>query len=110
MSPLKPQLRHCTLWMTWRSLWFDGEDMATLKEQTIWKGHTDAVWSVGKQTASGSGDQTVKLWNVASQTEFDYLRGHRSGVTAMAFLPDGQSLTSAAVDDAIRAWEVAGQR
>lgn len=49
MSPLKPQLRHCTLWMTWRSLWFDGEDMATLKEQTIWKGHTDAVWSVGER-------------------------------------------------------------
>ncbi len=51
----------------------------------------------GNLLATGSGDQTLKLWNVATQSEVATLRGHRSGVTAVVFAPDGKSFASAGV-------------
>ena len=67
------------------------------------------AFSTGGLLASGSGDQTIKLWNPESGAESATLRGHRSGVTAVAFAPNGKSLASAGVDDAIHIWDLATQ-
>jgi WD40 repeat protein len=45
------------------------------------EGHSNLVFSVafspdGKYLASGSGDNTVKLWSVESQREVTTLQGH----------------------------------
>jgi len=50
--------------------------VATGKIQATLKGHTGEVWSVafspdGKTLGSGSSDQTVKLWDVATGNKTD---------------------------------------
>ena len=67
---------------------------------TTLKGHTEFVSSVsfspdGKRIASGSGDNTIKLWDAATGEESLTLKGHTRGVTSVAFSPDGQRLASA---------------
>ena len=78
----------------------------------ILKGHTYGVTSVafspdGATLASGSGDNTVRLWDVATGAELRVLEGHTSCVTSVAFLPDGATLASGSRDNTVRLWEVA---
>src|SRR5947207_1864656 len=76
------------------------------------KGHTDRVRSVafsgdGKLLASGSVDQTVKLWDVATGKEKATLEGHLQAVRSVAFSKDDKLLASGSWDNSIRLWEVA---
>jgi WD40 repeat protein len=62
-------------------------------------GHNESVNSVafsphGKYLASGSRDNTVKLWSVESQKEITTLQGHRDSVWCVTFSPDGKYLAS----------------
>ena len=62
--------------------------------QTL-EGHLGAVRSVafapdGKQLASGSGDKTIKLWDVATGSLQRTLEGHSDSVWSVAFSPDGR--------------------
>jgi WD40 repeat protein len=62
------------------------------------KGHFDMVFSVawspdGRRLATGSGDNTVKVWDAASGEELLTLR-HGSAVWSVAFSPDGRRLMS----------------
>jgi WD40 repeat protein len=49
----------------------------------------------GKTLASGSGDNTVKLWDVTTHKEKATLKAHTLKVRSVSFSPDGKTLASA---------------
>ena len=59
----------------------------------------------GKMLASGSFDQTAKLWNVAGGSELHTLKSDSGYVISVAFSPDGKTLASA--DTTVKLWDVA---
>jgi len=77
------------------------------------KGHLDEVMCLdfhreGKLLASGSMDNTVGLWNVASDHCTPPLQGHPShaAVLSVSFSSDGRYFATCASDRTIRVWEV----
>ena len=75
-------------------------------------GHSNAVNSVafspdGEILASGSSDNTIILWDVATgQPIGEPLKGHSDFVTSVAFSPDGGMLVSGGSDKKIILWDV----
>jgi WD40 repeat protein len=59
----------------------------------------------GTYLASGCGDGTASLWNVAGTKEAAILRGHRNTVFSVAFSPDGKLLATAG-RSMIKLWDV----
>jgi WD40 repeat protein len=55
--------------------------------------------------ASGSRDNTIRLWDLNTHTETACLKGHTSEVTALTVLPDGR-LASGSHDNTIRLWDL----
>jgi len=74
------------------------------------EGHTHFVSSLAVladgRVASGSWDQTIRLWNPASGVCEATLDGHTSAVFALAVLADGR-LASGSADNTIRLWNPA---
>jgi WD40 repeat protein len=69
-------------------------------------GHEDPVRSVtispdGQTLASGSEDNTIKLWNVKTGDLLCTLSGHESSVSSVAISPDGQTVASGSFDNTI---------
>ncbi len=60
----------------------------------------------GQTLASGSGDSTIRLWDVRTGRELQRLKGHRNWINNVSFSPDGQTLASSSNDDTIRLWDV----
>jgi WD40 repeat protein len=58
----------------------------------------------GGRLASGSDDNTVRLWDAASGAQLACLRGHDGWVTSVAFDPTGRRLASQS-DDEMRVWD-----
>jgi WD40 repeat protein len=56
---------------------------------------------------SGSGDKTLKVWNLATGEEERTLTGHRNWVNAVAISPDGQRVVSASDDTTLEVWNLA---
>ena len=61
----------------------------------------------GKRLASASGDQTVRIWNLASGETVRTLKGHSSVVHVVGFSLDGRSLGSGSQDKTVALWDVA---
>ena len=79
------------------------------REVATLKGHRDRVWSVtfspdGKFLASGSWDNTVKVWEVGSWREVATLKGHEDRVYSVTFSPDGKFLASGSDDKTVKVW------
>src|SRR2546423_93079 len=75
-------------------------------------GHHGLVYSVafspdGRMVASGSRDQTVKLWDVARGKDAATLEGHTDRVKSVRFSPDGKALASGGWDRTVKLWDVA---
>ena len=79
-------------------------------------GHHDAILSIalspdGRLLATGSYDQTIRIWDLETGTERRTLTGHNGGVFGLSFRPDGKVLASASSDRTVKLWDVAtGQR
>ena len=73
--------------------------------------HQNSIASVtfspdGTTLASGSWDNTVKLWDVATRTNIATLEGHKRDVTSVSFSPDGTLLASGSADATVKLWDV----
>lgn len=72
----------------------------------LW-GVNDLAFSLdGRQLATASQDQTIKMWDTSTGQELKTLRGHTGGVGCVAFTPDSQRLVSSSNDQTIRIWDV----
>jgi WD40 repeat protein len=74
-------------------------------------GHSNWVWSVayspdGQTLASGSLDNTIKLWNVNTGNLLQTLKGHSELVNSVAYSPDGQTVASGSLDKTIKLWNI----
>ncbi|QLE43858.1 serine/threonine protein kinase [Nostoc sp. C052] len=74
-------------------------------------GHAWAVLTVafspdGQILATGSDDNTIKLWEVNTGQLIGTLVGHSWSVVAVAFTADGETLLSASCDKTVKLWRV----
>ncbi|BAY47719.1 hypothetical protein SAMD00079811_53380 [Scytonema sp. HK-05] len=75
------------------------------------EGHSSNVSSVAfssdrKTIASGSSDNTIKLWDVASGKLLNTLKGHSSEVLSVAFSSDGKTIASGSRDKTVILWNL----
>jgi WD40 repeat protein len=87
-------------------------DLSSLRflDKTL-TGHSDMVTSVvyspdGRYLASGSWDNTIKIWEVATGKELRTLTGHSIRVSSVVYSPDGRYLASGSGDKTIKIWRV----
>jgi WD40 repeat protein len=74
-------------------------------------GHADEITSLaftpdGKYVISSSLDNTVKVWDTASEILLHTLEGHSADVLCVAISPDGRFLASASGDRQIKVWNI----
>jgi WD40 repeat protein len=58
------------------------------------------------QPLPGAGDNSVRLWDVATGQELRRFNGHTNAVLSVAFAPNGKRAVSAGFDNCVRVWDV----
>ncbi|MBI2438167.1 MAG: protein kinase [Lentisphaerae bacterium] len=61
----------------------------------------------GRFVLSGSNDDTLRLWDVATGQCLRTFEGHTDWVESIAYSPDGRFVLSGSADDTLRLWDVA---
>jgi WD40 repeat protein/serine/threonine protein kinase len=64
----------------------------------------------GKRMATGSADQTIKIWDLAENRVLCTLVGHEGFVTSVRLSDDGRQCFSAGADHTVRVWDVDAER
>ena len=85
-------------------LWYAG-----FTRKSILKGHRGRISALAfssdsRTLASGSFDQTIRLWDIETDAHKMTLTGHTKRIESLAFSPDGNTLASASADGTVRLW------
>ena len=88
--------------------------LSKIRERHTFTGHTDLVLSVsfsrdGKYLATGSGDNTAKLWSMETQAEIHTFTSHTNSVTSVSFSSDGKYLATGSQDNTAKLWSMETQ-
>ncbi len=75
------------------------------------KGHTDVINSLAVSPdntilASGSLDNTLRLWKLPSGQELNKLEGHTGAINCLAITPDSKLLISGSADGTLKLWDL----
>ncbi|NEP39779.1 MAG: tetratricopeptide repeat protein [Okeania sp. SIO2G4] len=65
-----------------------------------------AISPDGQILASGSYDDTIKLWQLSTGEEISTFTGHSDDVESVAFNPNGEILASGSYDHTIKLWQL----
>lgn len=73
-------------------------------------GHTEAVIAVrfspdGRNLASGSGDTTVRFWDISTETPLHTCEAHKHWILSIAWSPDGKKLASGCKNGRVCVWD-----
>jgi WD40 repeat protein len=86
-----------------RATWWTNNTM-------VLEGHTGYVLSVafsldGTRVASGSSDNTIRLWDSKTGREATHMSGHTDWIRSVVFSPDGMHIASGSDDKTVRLWD-----
>ncbi|HKQ08474.1 MAG TPA: TIR domain-containing protein [Blastocatellia bacterium] len=89
-------------------------DIKSGKKKATLKGHTQNIYAMafspdGKTLASGSADQTIKIWDLNTGHELATLRAEE-WVRSITFSPDGKVLASGGMTGTVSLWDVRSHR
>jgi WD40 repeat protein len=79
--------------------------------RTVLKGHRDEVRCLafspnGRLLATGSGDRSVRLWDVRHGKALQEWQGHKGAVNCLVFSPNGRLVASGGRDGTACLWQV----